>query len=54
MRGEYGELTPEVKKKILGLNAARLYDIPVPPELDVADAHAGSGEPVASGPKAPA
>jgi uncharacterized protein len=50
MRGEYGEITTEVKKKILGLNVARLYDIPVPPGLEVADAHAGSGEPVGSGP----
>lgn len=27
---EYGELTVEVKKKILGENLARLYDVPVP------------------------
>ncbi len=54
MRGEYGEITTEVKKKILGLNVARLYDIPVPPGLEVADARAGSGEPVGSGPKTPA
>jgi predicted TIM-barrel fold metal-dependent hydrolase len=30
LRGEYGELTPAIRKKILGLNAARLYDIEVP------------------------
>ncbi|XVU20952.1 amidohydrolase family protein [Actinoplanes sp. CA-054009] len=30
LRGEYGELTTTAKKKILGLNAARLYDIDVP------------------------
>ena len=30
MQSEYGVLTPDVKRKILGLNAARLYDIPVP------------------------
>jgi uncharacterized protein len=30
---EYPPLTTEVKQKILGLNAARLYDIPVPAEL---------------------
>ncbi|PZG06261.1 amidohydrolase family protein [Nonomuraea aridisoli] len=54
MQGEYGTLTTDVKRKILGLNAARLYDIPVPPELDVAAAHAGSDEPVASGPRPPA
>ena len=28
--GEYGTLTPDVKRKILGLNAARLYDLDVP------------------------
>ncbi|MEV4170491.1 amidohydrolase family protein [Nonomuraea sp. NPDC049709] len=30
MRGEYGELTPEIRRKILGVNLARLYDLPVP------------------------
>ena len=30
MQGEYGELTADVKRKILGLNLARLYDIEVP------------------------
>jgi predicted TIM-barrel fold metal-dependent hydrolase len=30
---EYGELTPDIKRKILGLNAARLYDIEVPAEI---------------------
>lgn len=33
MQSEYGELTPDVKRKILGLNAARLYDIKVPAEV---------------------
>ena len=33
MVSEYGELTPEIKRKILGLNLAGLYDIPVPPEI---------------------
>ncbi|GAA3565553.1 amidohydrolase family protein [Amycolatopsis ultiminotia] len=33
MQAEYGTLTPEIKKKILGLNAARLYDIEVPAEV---------------------
>ncbi|OYN98597.1 hypothetical protein B0O41_0477 [Propionibacteriaceae bacterium ES.041] len=32
---EYGPLTTENKKKILGLNAARLYDLPVPDECQV-------------------
>ena len=33
MVSEYGELTPEIKRKILGLNLAGLYDLPVPPEI---------------------
>jgi predicted TIM-barrel fold metal-dependent hydrolase len=33
MQSELGELTPDIKRKILGLNAARLYGIDVPPEL---------------------
>jgi len=32
--GEYPKITTEQKKKILGLNAARLYDIKVPGELE--------------------
>jgi predicted TIM-barrel fold metal-dependent hydrolase len=32
---DYGKLSLTAKKKILGLNAARLYDIKVPPEADV-------------------
>jgi predicted TIM-barrel fold metal-dependent hydrolase len=34
LAGEYAELTPDVKRQILGLNAARLYDIEVPADLD--------------------
>jgi predicted TIM-barrel fold metal-dependent hydrolase len=30
MQGEYGVLTPSAKQKILGLNAAHLYDVKVP------------------------
>jgi hypothetical protein len=30
---ELPQLTPDVKRKILGLNAARLYDLPVPAEV---------------------
>jgi hypothetical protein len=30
---ELPELTPDVKRKILGLNAARLYDLEVPAEI---------------------
>jgi predicted TIM-barrel fold metal-dependent hydrolase len=37
MQGEYGVLTPDIKKKILGLNAAALYDIKVPGELEIHD-----------------
>jgi predicted TIM-barrel fold metal-dependent hydrolase len=33
MVSEYGELTPDIKRKILGLNAARLYDLKVPDEI---------------------
>ena len=32
---EYAPLTLEQKKKILGLNAAAMYDIPVPAELQL-------------------
>ncbi|KUM42214.1 amidohydrolase family protein [Arthrobacter sp. EpRS71] len=35
---EYGPLTTAQKKKILGLNAAKMYDIPVPKELQLPDA----------------
>ena len=33
MVGEFGELTPAIKRKILGLNAARLYGLDVPDEV---------------------
>ena len=36
--GEYPEITTEQKKKILGLNAAKMYDIPVPAELQLPSA----------------
>ena len=32
---DYAKLTTATKKKILGLNAAKLYDIPVPAELQL-------------------
>lgn len=35
---EYGALTTDQKKKILGLNAAKLYDLDVPAELRLPDA----------------
>jgi uncharacterized protein len=46
---EYAPLTTAQKKKVLGLNAAKLYDIPVPSELQLADA--GETE---TGPRQPA
>jgi len=45
---EYAPLSTDQKRKILGLNAAKLYDIPVPAELQVADADA-----TATGPRDP-
>jgi hypothetical protein len=45
---EYAPLTTAQKKKILGLNAAAMYDIPVPAELRLP----GAGEP-ATGPRQP-
>lgn len=33
MLGEYTQITTEQKRKVLGLNAASLYDIDVPAEL---------------------
>ncbi len=46
---EYAPLTTAQKKKILGLNAAKMYDLPVPAELRLPDAN----EP-ATGPREPA
>jgi predicted TIM-barrel fold metal-dependent hydrolase len=37
MQGEFGTISADQKRKILGLNAARLYDIDVPVELQVAE-----------------
>ena len=47
---DFSELTPEIKRKILGLNAAKLYDIEVPEELQVE--HAGTGPAVTEKPAA--
>jgi predicted TIM-barrel fold metal-dependent hydrolase len=52
MLGDYGELTPDIKRKILGLNAARLYDIEVPEELEPIPAPAGTA--IGSEPVSPA
>jgi hypothetical protein len=35
MVSEYGQLTADVKRKILGLNAARLYNLDVPAGVSV-------------------
>ena len=45
---EYAPLTTEVKKKILGLNAAKLYDIDVPADLRLPESTDGAvgAEPV--------
>ena len=37
MQGEFGTISVDQKRKILGLNAARLYDIEVPEDLQVAE-----------------
>ena len=36
--GEYAPITADQKKKILGLNAAKMYDIPVPAQLQLPSA----------------
>jgi uncharacterized protein len=38
---DYAEITPDIKRNILGLNAARLYDLEVPAELQTAPAGTG-------------
>ena len=45
---EYAPLTTAQKKKILGLNAAKMYDIPVPAELRLPEA-----DETATGPRQP-
>jgi uncharacterized protein len=45
---DYSELTPEIKRKILGLNAAKLYGIDVPEDLQVE--YAGTGPEVTEKP----
>ncbi|WP_442940295.1 amidohydrolase family protein [Nocardioides sp. B-3] len=41
---EYPELTATAKKKILGLNAAKMYGLNVPADLQLADADDGSAD----------
>jgi predicted TIM-barrel fold metal-dependent hydrolase len=51
MQSEYGVLTPDIKRKILGLNMAGLYDIPVPEGLGLSTpAQPLAGEAVGAGP----
>jgi hypothetical protein len=52
MLGEYAALTPDVKRKILGLNAARLYDIELPAEFEPVPATVGTA--IGSEPVSPA
>jgi predicted TIM-barrel fold metal-dependent hydrolase len=39
---DYAPITPTAKRKILGLNAARLYDLDVPPELRLPEGEPGA------------
>ncbi len=49
---EYAPLTTAQKKKILGLNAAALYDLPVPQELQLPAPEQDAGETL-TGPRQP-
>ena len=51
MLGEYAPITVDQKRKILGLNAATLYDIDVPAELQLAEPAGQGGVEVAAGAK---
>jgi len=42
---EYEQLTPDIKRKILGLNAAHLYGIPVPDEIPQSEPVGPAGQP---------
>ncbi|MGB3633304.1 MAG: amidohydrolase, partial [Rubrobacteraceae bacterium] len=50
---DYSEITADIKRKILGLNAASLYDIEVPEDMQAVTADQGTG-PVAAEPVSPA
>jgi uncharacterized protein len=50
--GDYAPLTPDVKRKILGLNAARLYDLEVPAGFEAEDGTAAAA--IGSEPVSPA
>jgi predicted TIM-barrel fold metal-dependent hydrolase len=49
---DYAEITPDIKRKILGLNAAGLYDLEVPAELQLVTADQGTGFDVTEKPAA--
>jgi uncharacterized protein len=49
---DYAEITPDIKRKILGLNAAGLYDLEVPAELQLVTADQGTGFDVTEKPPA--
>lgn len=49
MQGEYAPITALQKQKILGLNAAALYDIDVPANLRLAEPAGQEGVEVAAG-----
>ncbi|MCW2657813.1 MAG: amidohydrolase, partial [Jatrophihabitans sp.] len=41
---DYPRVNTDTKKKILGLNAAKLYDIEVPSEFQIADPNAPASQ----------
>lgn len=45
LQDEYGALTPDIKRKVLGLNAAELYDLEVPAEVRQPAGVAAGSEP---------
>lgn len=49
MQNEYAPITVDQKKKILGLNAAALYDIEVPADLALSEPAGQEGVEVAAG-----
>ncbi len=53
MQSEYAPITVEQKQKILGLNAAALYDIDVPADLQLAEPAGQEGVEAAAGAREP-
>jgi uncharacterized protein len=54
MLSDYAPLTPDVKRKLLGLNAARLYGLEVPAEMESVAVGATTGPAIGSEPVSPA